>query len=83
MLVKIDQASASDRWDTALAEINAMSWGFLNKTPKEVENFLRSFSIRNFAFDEHSIGVQKTLCHIIDAFQFAADQRLVSLDPRK
>ena len=49
--------------------------GILHKSPSEVESFLRSFSVRNFGYDEHSIGVQKTLCQIFDAFRCAAEQR--------
>jgi hypothetical protein len=49
--------------------------GFLNLTPSQVDNFLRSYSVRNFAFEEQSIGVRKTLCHIIDAFRAAAAQK--------
>jgi hypothetical protein len=49
--------------------------GYLKKSPAEVENFLRSFFVRNFAFSDHSVGVRKNLCQILDAFKIAALKR--------
>ena len=50
-------------------------YGFLHLSPSQVENFLRSQTVRNFAYDEQSIGVRKTLCHILDAFCNSAREK--------